>query len=99
MLFRSANFARGCVLQSRDNIACRALEQSDDVSEEFFLRLDSCELVKFVSTYKSALLNVSGFEFRLGKTFFAKLLDEFGGGVSHLCVHDSGVTLEGGDYE
>ena len=46
-------------LQSAEYTLYRALEESDDVADEFFLALDGNELVEFVSTYECTFLYVS----------------------------------------
>ena len=83
------------VLESGDDVACRRLEESDDLADEFFLALDGRELFDLVSTYESTLLNIGTLEggfVKLG--LLGELFDEFCGSVGNLSVHDSAVAFE-----
>ena len=86
-------------LESGDDIACRRLEESDDVSDEVFLRLDRYEFVKLVRSDKCAFLYVGRLECRLLRTGFLILLDKLGGNCRGLGVHDGSVAFEGREEE
>ena len=72
-----------------------ALEEGDDVADEFFLGLDACELVQFVLTDEDTILNICALNDRLLEAFPLELLDELSGSGGNLRVHNGGVADEG----
>ena len=82
------------ILESGNDVAHRSLEEGDDVSDEFFLGLDSAEFLELVSSDESALLDVRALELRLLAEILLELLDELGRSVGRFAEHDGRVAFE-----
>ena len=84
-------------LKCRNDVLRRRLQQCNEFSDEFVLRLDSAQELEILLAYVNSFFYVSSFELGLslaGLVAFGKLLDEFSGRITGVAEHKSRITLE-----
>ena len=70
-----------------NNVLGGRLEKSDNVGDEFVFALDGSESVDLIGTEINCFFYISALECGEGVAFLDKVLEEFGGGVTHVRAH------------
>ena len=81
-------------LQSRDNVLCRRLQQSDNVGDKLVLALDGNECLERVCT-EAAFLNVCSLEGN-DLLLLVQGLDQLGRHITSVAEHNGAGALESG---